>query len=80
MFRSCVKSTFDSIDRLSSHSYALVCFEQGVYVDVVSGEPLYSSTDKFDHGCGWPAFTRALPGVDLGTDTDYKIGHARQAL
>jgi len=30
-------------------------FEDGIYVDVVSGEPLYSSKDKYDSGCGWPA-------------------------
>jgi peptide methionine sulfoxide reductase msrA/msrB len=34
--------------------------EQGIYVDVVSGEPLFSSTDKFDSGTGWPSFTRPL--------------------
>merc|ERR1712151_1107107 len=52
----------------------------GVYLDVVSGEPLYSSSDKFDSGTGWPSFTRALPGVGLGTDTDYKIGYARTEM
>ncbi len=35
-------------------------FEPGVYVDVTSGEPLFSSTDKFDSGCGWPAFSRPI--------------------
>lgn len=34
--------------------------EDGIYVDVVSGEPLFSSTDKFDSGSGWPSFTRPL--------------------
>src|SRR3974390_3936524 len=35
----------------------------GIYVDVVSGEPLFSSLDKFESGCGWPSFTRPLePG------------------
>jgi methionine-R-sulfoxide reductase len=33
---------------------------QGIYVDVVSGEPLFSSLDKFDSGCGWPSFTKPL--------------------
>ena len=32
----------------------------GIYVDIVSGEPLFSSTDKYDSGCGWPSFTRPL--------------------
>ncbi len=34
--------------------------EEGIYVDIVSGEPLFSSTDKFDSGCGWPSFTRPI--------------------
>ena len=37
-------------------------FEPGIYVDVVSGEPLFSSRDKFDSGCGWPSFDKAIPG------------------
>ncbi|MCH4170457.1 MAG: peptide-methionine (R)-S-oxide reductase MsrB [Lactobacillus sp.] len=35
-------------------------FESGIYVDVVSGEPLFSSKDKFDAGCGWPAFSKPI--------------------
>lgn len=35
-------------------------FERGVYVDVVTGEPLFSSRDKFDAGCGWPSFARPI--------------------
>ena len=35
-------------------------FEPGIYVDIVSGEPLFSSRDKYDAGCGWPAFTRPI--------------------
>lgn len=34
--------------------------EAGIYVDVVSGEPLFSSTDKYDAGCGWPSFTKPI--------------------
>ena len=34
--------------------------EPGIYVDVVSGEPLFASTDKFESGCGWPSFTLAV--------------------
>ena len=37
----------------------------GIYVDIVSGEPLFSSTDKFDSGTGWPSFTRPIKGVTL---------------
>ena len=36
-------------------------FDQpGIYVDVVSGQPLFSSTDKYDAGCGWPSFTKPI--------------------
>ena len=38
---------------------------EGIYVDVVSGEPLFSSTDKFDSGTGWPSFTKPIQGKDL---------------
>ena len=41
--------------------------QEGIYVDVVSGTPLFSSKDKFDSGCGWPSFTRPLdPGEIIG--------------
>ena len=51
--------------------------DDGLYVDVVSGEPLFSSRDKYDAGCGWPSFTRPLKDVQLTENTDYKIGYAR---
>ena len=35
-------------------------YEPGIYVDVVTGEPLFSSRDKYDAGCGWPSFTRPI--------------------
>lgn len=35
-------------------------FEEGIYVDITSGEPLFISTDKFDSGCGWPAFSKPI--------------------
>lgn len=35
-------------------------FEKGIYVDVVSGEPLFTSLDKYNSGCGWPAFTKPI--------------------
>ena len=35
-------------------------FEKGIYVDIVSGEPLFLSTDKFNSGCGWPAFSKPI--------------------
>lgn len=51
--------------------------EEGLYVDVVSGEPLFSSKDKFDSGCGWPSFTRPLRDVDLTEKQDRKLWQTR---
>ena len=44
--------------------------EPGIYVDLVSGEPLFSSHDKFDSGTGWPSFTRPLVPENISTRTD----------
>ena len=51
--------------------------EAGIYVDVVSGEPLFSSLDKFDSGCGWPSFTRPLAGGLIDEHTDVSFGMSR---
>ena len=50
-------------------------FEKGLYVDVVSGEPLFTSMDKYDSGCGWPAFTRPIAegAVAESTDTSHSM-------
>ncbi len=45
----------------------------GIYVDIVSGEPLFSSLDKYDAGCGWPSFTRPLESGNVTTRTDFKL-------
>jgi peptide-methionine (R)-S-oxide reductase len=45
----------------------------GLYVDVVSGEPLFSSLDKFDAGCGWPSFTQPVPAAEVTTKTDRRF-------
>jgi methionine-R-sulfoxide reductase len=45
----------------------------GIYVDVVSGEPLFSSLDKYDSGTGWPSFTRPLEPENITTRTDHKL-------
>ena len=45
----------------------------GIYVDVVSGEPLFSSRDKFVSGTGWPSFTRPLHGDAVKEETDFKM-------
>jgi methionine-R-sulfoxide reductase len=47
--------------------------EPGLYVDIVSGEPLFSSLDKFDSGCGWPSFTRPVEDASLRTNTDTRF-------
>ena len=47
--------------------------EAGIYVDVVSGEPLFSSVDKFDSGTGWPSFTRPLEPENITTTSDRKL-------
>ena len=46
---------------------------EGLYVDVVSGEPLFSSRDKYDSGTGWPSFTRPLRPEAVTTTTDHKL-------
>ena len=51
--------------------------EPGIYVDVVSGEPLFSSTDKFDSGTGWPSFCRPLREENLVTRTDRSLLRVR---
>ncbi len=51
--------------------------QTGIYVDIVSGEALFSSLDKFDSHCGWPSFTRALQNTDLTEKTDNKLFAAR---
>ncbi|BDU70267.1 hypothetical protein GETHOR_23680 [Geothrix oryzae] len=50
---------------------------EGVYVDVVSGKPLFSSKDKFDSGCGWPSFTKPLEGEDVVEKRDVSAGMVR---
>ena len=47
--------------------------EPGIYVDVVSGEPLFSSLDKFDSGTGWPSFTQPLEPANVTTRSDGKL-------
>ncbi len=49
----------------------------GIYVDVVSGEPLFSSTDKFDSGTGWPSFTKPLDSDNIVQKTDRGLGMTR---
>ena len=52
-------------------------FEKGIYVDVVTGEPLFSSTDKYESGCGWPAFTKPIDGPAVVEKEDLSHGMRR---
>ncbi|MGD0322067.1 MAG: peptide-methionine (R)-S-oxide reductase MsrB [Acidimicrobiales bacterium] len=51
--------------------------EAGIYVDVVSGEPLFASTKKFDSGCGWPSFTAPLKRANVVENEDRSHGMLR---
>lgn len=51
--------------------------EDGIYVDVISGEPLFSSTDKFDSGTGWPSFTKPIAKETVETEEDKSFGMVR---
>lgn len=51
--------------------------KEGIYVDVVSGEPLFSSTDKFDSGTGWPSFTKPIEGKKIKEKMDTSHGMVR---
>src|SRR5437867_10156063 len=51
--------------------------QAGIYVDVVSGEPLFSSQDKFDSGTGWPSFTQPVKGTDIVEKKDSAFGMVR---
>lgn len=52
-------------------------FEQGIYVDLISGKPLFVSSDKFDSGCGWPAFSRPISEDEIVEHNDNLYGMNR---
>lgn len=52
-------------------------FDKGIYVDLVDGRPLFSSSDKFDSGCGWPAFSKPIEDTALMERADYSFGMER---
>lgn len=54
--------------------------EEGIYVDVVSGEPLFSSIDKYESGTGWPSFTKAIEGTYIPTFVDKKLFTSRTEI
>jgi peptide-methionine (R)-S-oxide reductase len=49
----------------------------GIYVDIVSGEPLFASADKFDAGCGWPSFSKPIEAINVHEITDETHGMVR---
>jgi peptide-methionine (R)-S-oxide reductase len=51
--------------------------EPGIYVDIVSGEPLFASSDKFDSGCGWPSFTKPIVPANINELRDDTHGMVR---
>ncbi|MGG5357434.1 peptide methionine sulfoxide reductase MsrB [Enterococcus sp. DIV0213j] len=52
-------------------------YEKGIYVDVVSGEPLFSSAEKYDAGCGWPSFSKPIERKDIKEKADFSYGMHR---
>jgi peptide-methionine (R)-S-oxide reductase len=51
--------------------------EPGIYVDIVSGEPLFASSDKFESGCGWPSFTKPIEPARVQERQDNSLGMVR---
>lgn len=52
-------------------------YEKGIYVDIVSGKPLFSSTEKYDAGCGWPSFSKPISEEEMTEKTDRSHGMHR---
>ncbi|WP_291043019.1 peptide-methionine (R)-S-oxide reductase MsrB [Herbiconiux sp.] len=86
------RKTPEALARLSRRQYAVTqedstepafrnpfwdSHEAGIYVDVVSGEPLFASVDKFDSGSGWPSFTRPIDRSHVVEKTDRSWGMSR---
>ena len=51
--------------------------DPGIYVDIVSGEPLFASTNKFESGCGWPSFTKPIAAANINELRDTSHGMVR---
>jgi peptide-methionine (R)-S-oxide reductase len=51
--------------------------EPGIYVDIVSGEPLFASADKYESGCGWPSFTKPIEPANINELKDSTLGMIR---
>ena len=52
-------------------------FREGIYVDIVSKKPLFSSKDKYDAGCGWPSFTKPIEKKEIKEKRDFSYGMNR---
>ena len=63
-------------ERPHTHEYEQL-FEDGIYVDIVSGEPLFSSRDKYEAGCGWPSFTKPIDKMNVVDKKDFSHFMAR---
>lgn len=63
-------------ERPYSHEYNDL-EEQGIYVDIVTGEPLFSSQNKYDAGCGWPSFTKPIDLTSIIEKEDNSLGMKR---
>src|SRR5690348_2519284 len=59
------------------HNRYFDAHEEGLYVDAASGEPLFSSRDKFDSGTGWPSFTRPVEPLRVTTQSDWSFAQLR---
>lgn len=66
----------DGTEMPYSHEYN-TNYEDGIYVDIVSGEPLFSSNDKFDAGCGWPSFTHPIENDHIIEKEDNSLSRVR---
>ncbi len=66
----------DATERPFTHEYNELD-EEGIYVDIVSGEPLFSSQDKYDAGCGWPSFTKPIEKQQIKEKEDRSMGRLR---
>lgn len=66
----------DQTEMAFSHSYNDLK-DQGIYVDIVTGQPLFSSNDKFDSGTGWPSFTKPIDEEFVKTNEDRTLGMNR---
>ena len=66
----------DATEKPFSHEYDQK-FADGIYVDIVSGEPLFSSKDKYDAGCGWPSFTKPIEKIEVVELEDRSLSRVR---